>query len=452
MPGEMLTNYTTTKTGGIYLTNYRVALVERSKKVVANIPILSIDEVHDIGNHFLQINCKSGRIYRYIRNIYSFFLSFVCETYPRRFIVPSDLSDQHLVEAAGARMLYRFPAVVWYSKENETVLIRCSQPWQNFFMYRSQQDEQTLKAMRSRHSEKSVKEDEKQGLIYGKGNSYVSISVADYYSPAEVMFAGLPNIHAVRNNFADLRAIQHKRVLKSYLKKVSCLNSLSFIAFVLQWCSISIKKFLETSVLVHCSDGWDRTAQVTTLAKIIADPYFRTIEGFEFLIRRDWIEFGHKFADRSGLFNNKNEQSPIFLQWLDCVHQILHKFPAAFEFTQEYLVKLALHTYSGLFGTFLFNSLKQKVQIFKEAGDPDMFSIWAYLRANTNLLNVMYIPPPDGKGSLKVDPRGLRLWIEVYGGPSLERFFTAPYESFCKKRWNVLQNSLQMRDLFVFSI
>lgn len=71
----MLTNYTTTKTGGIYLTNYRVALVERSKKVVANIPILSIDEVHDIGNHFLQINCKSGRIYRYIRNIYSFFLS-----------------------------------------------------------------------------------------------------------------------------------------------------------------------------------------------------------------------------------------------------------------------------------------------------------------------------------------------------------------------------------------
>ena len=30
--------------------------------------------------------------------------------------------------------------------------------------------------------------------------------------------------------------------------------------------------------LVHCSDGWDRTPQVVSLAKIILDPYYRTIE------------------------------------------------------------------------------------------------------------------------------------------------------------------------------
>jgi len=32
---------------------------------------------------------------------------------------------------------------------------------------------------------------------------------------------------------------------------------------------------------VHCSDGWDRTAQTCSLACIMLDPYYRTIEGFQ---------------------------------------------------------------------------------------------------------------------------------------------------------------------------
>ena len=35
------------------------------------------------------------------------------------------------------------------------------------------------------------------------------------------------------------------------------------------------------SVLVHCSDGWDRTAQTCALAQIMLDPYYRTITGFQ---------------------------------------------------------------------------------------------------------------------------------------------------------------------------
>lgn len=31
-------------------------------------------------------------------------------------------------------------------------------------------------------------------------------------------------------------------------------------------------------VLIHCSDGWDRTPQIVALAKILLDPYYRTIE------------------------------------------------------------------------------------------------------------------------------------------------------------------------------
>ncbi len=34
------------------------------------------------------------------------------------------------------------------------------------------------------------------------------------------------------------------------------------------------------NALVHCSDGWDRTSQLTSLAQLIMDPYYRTFSGF----------------------------------------------------------------------------------------------------------------------------------------------------------------------------
>ena len=42
-------------------------------------------------------------------------------------------------------------------------------------------------------------------------------------------------------------------------------------------------KYLEAGdpVLVHCSDGWDRTPQLTSLAQLLLDPYYRTFEGFQ---------------------------------------------------------------------------------------------------------------------------------------------------------------------------
>ena len=64
-------------------------------------------------------------------------------------------------------------------------------------------------------------------------------------------------------------------------------------------------------------------------------------QGFQVLVTREWLEFGHRFADRCGHGHNQdeNQRCPVFLQWLDCVHQLTRQFPCSFEFNESFLVR-----------------------------------------------------------------------------------------------------------------
>ena len=48
------------------------------------------------------------------------------------------------------------------------------------------------------------------------------------------------------------------------------------------------------AVLVHCSDGWDRTSQVSALSQLLVDPHLRTIRGFATLVEKDFGAFGRE--------------------------------------------------------------------------------------------------------------------------------------------------------------
>ena len=50
------------------------------------------------------------------------------------------------------------------------------------------------------------------------------------------------------------------------------------------------------------------------------------------------------------------DRSPIFLQFIECVWQILQQNENFFEFNEKLLLEIAHHMYSCQFGTFLFDS------------------------------------------------------------------------------------------------
>lgn len=52
----------------------------------------------------------------------------------------------------------------------------------------------------------------------------------------------------------------------------------------------------------------------------------------------------------------------MFMLFLDCVWQLMNQYPAAFEFTETYLIILSDSMWIPLFSTFLFNSPRQQAQ------------------------------------------------------------------------------------------
>ena len=117
---------------------------------------------------------------------------------------------------------------------------------------------------------------------------------------------------------------------------------------------------------------------------MMLDPFFRTLKGFEVIIEKEWVSFGYQFQKRCGNFQDTyheaDERSPVFIQFLDCVYQMLEQFPSSFQFNKKLLEFLAKEVYTCQYATFIFDNEWQRHH--NEIKMKECVSVWTYVNDN----------------------------------------------------------------------
>ncbi|KAI8589235.1 Myotubularin-like phosphatase domain-containing protein, partial [Geranomyces variabilis] len=384
-------------------------------------------------------------------------------TYPRCMVVPAKISDNVLRYTGKFRSKARIPALSYLHRPNMASITRSSQPLVGLKQNRSIQDEKLVEAIfssciKSRNASSAAASAPTNLIVDARPTANAMAQTAlgagtesvENYRDCQIVFLGIDNIHVVRDSLYKLTAVMNSvetgPVPKAQLHKSGWLKH---IRHILDGSATMVKQVhLQNShVLVHCSDGWDRTAQLCSLAEICLDPYYRTIEGFAVLIEKEWISFGHKFRDRCGHLSRESnsqpshaasvgaqlqaarrnvsnsltsvakgqetlasvetavpnsvaprEVSPVFTQFLDCVYQLWTQFPTHFEFSERLLSALHLHVYACQYGNFLFNCERELLTYRVPQTGKDIEnatnSVWNHiLHGNTDeYLNPLYVP------------------------------------------------------------
>jgi len=356
----------------------------------------------------------------------------LCASYPRVLVVPSEkyISDVDLLVVGQFRSRGRIPTCTWKHPTRAQAIWRCSQPKVGMNSTRCVEDEKLLHALTAGVGSLASGQQQQAGGGHGhthlfaiydcrpRFNARANILAGkgfenpDHYRNAvkRIFFCDIHNIHVMRDSYNKLVKACHREVHDAaFLTQVNASGWLNHISQCLKATADIVKAIDQDrlSILIHCSDGWDRTTQLAALAELCLDPYYRTTKGFFILIEKEWLSYGHQFARRTGHRDRTygdDQRSCIFLQWLDCVHQLLHLFPRHFEFNSHLLVTIAHHLYSCRFGTFLHNTdmARRKSKVTERT-----VSLWTYLMCSPAAMAGEFTNPCYSKyGNGSTEPPG----------------------------------------------
>lgn len=402
-----------------------------------------------------------------------------CPTYPAEIIVPARISDSTLGYAVRYRSKGRLPGLVYLHHANLGSITRASQPMVGLKNARSIQDEKLIEAIfasHAQHHHPAAQDEQIYGAMAGNliidarpttnamANSVKGAGTEnmDYYRNCKKAYLGIDNIHVVRNSLAGVCDALEAAETTGHLDRNALRRSgwLRHITSILDGALLIVRAvhLANSHVLVHCSDGWDRTSQLSALAQLCLDPFYRTAEGFAVLIEKDWVSYGHRFSDRLGhlcgdktqfvakLGDNTSAQAaffqsvqtrlagsshafketcPVFHQFLDCCWQLMRQFPTRFEFNEELLLRLFHESYEGRYGTFLCNSEADRERlrarertrsIWEDIFDDDLKLRSEYRNSqyDASLDDASSRADDADQGVLFVDAKDARWWYRLF--------------------------------------
>lgn len=248
-----------------------------------------------------------------------------------------------------------------------------------------------------------------------------------------IEFCDMQNIHSVRNYYYELyeKLTYNQDDNKNFLLNFEKCNWYQSVLLLINSSIKIVKKIKDNNnVLIHCSDGWDRTTQLCCMSQIFLDKRYRTIDGFINLIEKDWISFGHQFSIRGGYYSKnklKHEFSPIFIQFLDSLYQIMIQNICSFEYNINLLSFLAMESINGVYGTFMFGCdyIREKYSV-KE----NTVSVWTYVKENISLFtNPLY--EENNNKELIFSEKFVTLWKDFF--LKYEKNYCNENEEYSKK-------------------
>ncbi|KAL3310115.1 Myotubularin- protein 9 [Cichlidogyrus casuarinus] len=443
----------------------------------------------------------------------------ICHSYPQEVLVPVQISDQVVSNSASFRRGGRFPLPVFYHKSKKSVLLLSAENhFQSAAVAgaatrnRSDDDEKLFSHFLQKES-RGLFFDIRPDLK--RANSLAGFEANIGYSAWKRQERPLESLLVIATTFnefiecclastrqhSSLRSPDngpdalettptHSKILQIAAQSVTNLEDLIMSTPALNcvtpamlthsqfetvglrrfspWLSI-IKSFLGTAVSIAAAletegqrvclldaEARDQALVVCSLVEVMLSPSARTLDGFLFLLERNWLQLGHPFYERSACgpiaqmrrlsslqtLPTTVREAPVFVLFLDCVWQLMCQYPMAFQFSDYLLLLLAKHSNASEFGTFLGNSPQERLQkrVISDTG-----CLWKALLSpekRKTLLNPQYVIPIEEHICWPIlNAQALNVWQELY----LAQLHPRPWERFHLPR--VIAQKTEMRFL-----
>eukprot|EP00002_Diphylleia_rotans_P013935 TRINITY_DN2714_c0_g1_i12.p1 TRINITY_DN2714_c0_g1~~TRINITY_DN2714_c0_g1_i12.p1 ORF type:complete len:1010 (-),score=157.29 TRINITY_DN2714_c0_g1_i12:251-3280(-) len=256
------------------------------------------------------------------------------ESYPAKLLVPTSFSDARLAAVAKYRVLGRFPILSWFHLSSRGFITRSSEP-HGYPNHRESVDNGSF-----------LKDLQKTLSPGGR-----LVSVEERGMPQQAQYSSVSGSRYVCPHLLDGISVEISgfEPLESRAESLSKLEDMMYAQteddefdWMVKWedtkwphhqkallaCAIRISALVQqgNGVLLSCYRGYDSSSMASSLAQILLDPFYRTFQGFQVLVEKEWVSMGYPFGVLLG--NSLSDLNPppyagaSFLQFMDGIYQV----------------------------------------------------------------------------------------------------------------------------------